>query len=1055
MLASVSLAARTSVGEEAAAHYVFQEAEEFQVVSGDWQVLPWGTNYYAATFANCFLSRQRYLGSPEQGLESEAVAEVQIPADGSYHVCVRYEACYNFETRFGLRIEQGGQTVLQRTYGGMNNVKLWAFQSGLKPQVRWCWGPDENVVWEGTDVTVALRQGPARLVLFKERQPAPAARRNVDIVVLTTDTAELNRRIQKEGYLPLDGLLTQAGDLYLKIRNPAGAAAPVALVSSTAREHSPYWVHIRNWKSVWIDRAGPHPQAPAETAWLGPGEESPWVEIGSGLDALNTCGYVPEVYYPQGQQQDGIDLEFFFGAPTKDGTPRVIRQLRYTNPRSRAAEFAVAGNVRYTEKIETFDEVLEKLLASVKAFPPRGRIPTRMLFFNTFLPMPSPEHATGDAPHRAELALDMCLALGNNVVNDMPGWIHPDLVKSRRLRFRQTGYKDCRDVETPKLREWVQSLRDKGQWPYIKVVSLGDEIGLGGPTAGEQTDLAFRAYLQHQGLKPKDLLPPDPALDGLSTDDLWKRITWKTDEPLRKSHPRLYYHARVFASQYGLDQLKERTRILEEALPKGVLFGANYSPHPHYHPHYFQWIELFRQRAMTLPWSEDYLWQIPSTSQQVLGYLVSALRCAAREHDLPILMYVMPHTPGNTPASFRRAFYADVAHGAKIFNFFEPIPTALCYTENSMLAESTDMYRAIYDVIHEAGLFEDLVFPGKVRPAEVGLAISNSTDIWTSSSLFNAERQHLYLALRHAQIPVDFISEEDMAAGKFGGLKIVYLVETHLKREAALGLRKWVGRGGTVFAAGPAGLRDEAGAPSVEMQKLLGVSLAGEQASVDDLLGKDTLPRLQPMDTLYFKLSPGAQPGILEVYAFKSVLSPGEGSVFQRLTGARPKLDVLGAFQDATPALFAQPVGSGKAITCAAFPGTAYVKPAIPDRPCDRGATDEAFNHFLPTSFNQEIKAFLARWALEAGVKRPIITSEDLVETSWIASPAGIAVPLVNYRGSPVPSLEVRVLDPGSIRHVSSGVRGELKFRMERGDLIVELPVDVADLLLLRRYAPE
>jgi len=41
----------------------------------------------------------------------------------------------------------------------------------------------------------------------------------VDVVILTTDVAEVQRRIEKEGYLPLDGLLTQAGDLFVKLHN--------------------------------------------------------------------------------------------------------------------------------------------------------------------------------------------------------------------------------------------------------------------------------------------------------------------------------------------------------------------------------------------------------------------------------------------------------------------------------------------------------------------------------------------------------------------------------------------------------------------------------------------------------------------------------------------------------------------------------------------------------------------------------------------------------------------------------------------------------------------
>jgi|EP01046_Picozoa_sp_COSAG06_P027050 hypothetical protein len=37
----------------------------------------------------------------------------------------------------------------------------------------------------------------------------------------------------------------------------------------------------------------------------------------------------------------------------------------------------------------------------------------------------------------------------------------------------------------------------------------------------------------------------------------------------------------------------------------------------------------------------------------------------------PLMMYVMPHFVGNHPASWRRQFYGDLAHGVKIFDLFE------------------------------------------------------------------------------------------------------------------------------------------------------------------------------------------------------------------------------------------------------------------------------------------------------------------------------------------------------------------------------------------------
>ena len=67
-----------------------------------------------------------------------------------------------------------------------------------------------------------------------------------------------------------------------------------------------------------------------------------------------------------------------------------------------------------------------------------------------------------------------------------------------------------------------------------------------------------------------------------------------------------------------------------------------------------------------MAWSEDYVWQIPEFSVQATGYLTSGLRAGAKYDNLPIHMYVMPHSPGNTPRDFRLSFYSAVAHGAKM-----------------------------------------------------------------------------------------------------------------------------------------------------------------------------------------------------------------------------------------------------------------------------------------------------------------------------------------------------------------------------------------------------
>src|SRR5262249_3807965 len=148
-------------------------------------------------------------------------------------------------------LEQGGKTLLDRLYGARDNVKIWAFKEKLKKEVAWPWGAVENLVWEGHDAAVQLVAGRAKLSLIADRQMGNAARRNVDLVLLTSEEKDIKDRIEKENYLPLDGLLTQEGDVYLKLHNGRGGA-DMSLAVPNGTEHSPYWVHIRKWKPKTI-----------------------------------------------------------------------------------------------------------------------------------------------------------------------------------------------------------------------------------------------------------------------------------------------------------------------------------------------------------------------------------------------------------------------------------------------------------------------------------------------------------------------------------------------------------------------------------------------------------------------------------------------------------------------------------------------------------------------------------------------------------------------------------------------------------------------------------
>jgi hypothetical protein len=149
--------------------------------------------------------------------------------------------------------------------------------------------------------------------------------------------------------------------------------------------------------------------------------------------------------------------------------------------------------------------------------------------------------------------------------------------------------------------------------------------------------------------------------------------------------------------------------------------------------------------------------------------------------------------------------------------------------------------------------------------------------------------------------------------------------------------------------------------------------------------------------------------------------------------------------------------GPGRAILFGFLPGQAYLQSGLPPRPVDRGATRESFAHYLPTSMRLPLLArltddFLGPNAREA---KPVITTDGLVETTCIdtpapnGQPAKLAVPLINWSGTPIPALTVTIRTENPVRKVRSVERGELKFTSLKGGIQLQMPLNVADMLLI------
>ena len=955
---------------------IFCEAEEFQPVgkaadteSSGWQARPWGENYYAATFANTFLSRKAFLGAPEDCDDTVATINVDVKEAGRYLVLARYEAAYRFETQFRLKVEQDGKVRLNRLYGARDNLKIWAFSQKLKKEVAWYWGAVENIVWEGHDTFVELHPGLAKISLIAGPQPAPQAKRNVDLIMLTQDVQQVQMRIEKERYLPLDGWLTQAGDVYLRVTNTGPASATVKSLpfpSGTFQEHSPYWIHIRNWKPIAVD--------------VEPGQTTDWIEVGSTMDSLNDGQW--------GFQSSGpVKLEF--GLRDAAGQIEVIRTFERVNGSLPLVGFAA---VRYCRRVWTHDEANADLANYLKTIPARGKAPSLIRVYGT-----------GALPKHI---YDLYGLNGSSVIgpSEYVWWSGQD---AAQLEGRCNALSD-------------QERRN------IYVVSLGDEIGLPAPDP-ESAEEGFINFLKAQGLNASDVDP--------KAGNDWSKIVYNADPKLRDADPGLYYWSRRYLYHYGIQDLKQLTDVLRANLPNAHI-GANFSPHHGAHAHaylghVYQWITCFREEGMTMPWSEDYIWQLPVGSPQMNSINLDMFRAGNRHRpERRIHYYVMPHSPGNTPAMWRRLYHNALGHGMTILNLFEFDPVWVAYTENHVTGN--EMYGMVLRTLRELSLYENVVESGQVRPAQTGLWFSEAADVWADNEgSFGAAKRGLYVTILGQQLPLDIVVEQDALDGTLNQYKVLYLTDRHVSRAASTRIAMWVENGGKLFATAGAGMFDEYSQPNTAIRKLLGVEVTASIAPPEARIGyiKEDLPFAKPLETV----------------SWSGQSFPVFGAISK--VNAASGANVTGTFTDGSPAVVAARTGRGETVYCAFLPSLSYFKPAIPLKPLDRGSTDDAMSHLIPTAFDWPVGALVG--SVAAGLDRPVVCSERLVEANVIESEVGTIIVLTNWSGAPIKGLNVTLnIDAPTNAALAGG--GAVTEAIRDGKRNYTLDLDVADVLILR-----
>lgn len=575
----------------------------------------------------------------------------------------------------------------------------------------------------------------------------------------------------------------------------------------------------------------------------------------------------------------------------------------------------------------------------------------------------------------------------------------------------------------------IFAMSDEPGWYYPKTY----DALLANPTALDR----FRNFLKDRGLTPADV----GANDWTGVVPIQK--TAAVDLPSR----RLFYWTIRFFSWDSARHFAASTRALEAAFVPDIPVFTNWnffsgrfyvpgpvannpdkkSPDAAMGGH--DWFEFGRMRGGTMLWTEDWF---PDRKAYQWSFYAAKLNSAARLGNIRFGGYVIPRTAGDREDGIVQKILTVVGSGGKAIKYFVFGPEYTfpgnCYSERSrVLPKMAEAHRMI-------GAAEDLLWPG-VRPVSpVAILAPRSAAAWdareippplqiqdaTNSSLngstvdYMAEVFDLYLALQHAGIPVEFVDEDGLTAEGVRPYRVVYVTEPNVPTEGQRALAEWTRDGGTLVTVSGAAARDRYDEPCGVWSELTG-------------LQEKARPRLFVGDVKMLKeVAQGTgDSGEFTAFGVRSTLEKTEDGVKAR-------------FGDGAPAVLERPAGKGRVVHFSWMPGMSYARAA--SWPKDR----------LPEGFPEPVRRWIA-WPVErAGVQPPVRCDRPFVEAPLLLSDRGAALTLLNWTNGPLPAVKVEARVPFAVKRVESVKRGALEFQAGGNGVSFSLPLDAADIVLLR-----
>lgn len=1001
-----------SADEVAPPTVVVAEGERFQTSDDDggWRVLHQEDSYATQAFGGMWVTHGGLLGAPADSVDAVATQRVNIPEAGSYRVWSKYQAPPYFNYLHRVEVWQNNRKVFSYDYGKLMATRIYSFFGktvyGLPPQkqVWFPWGVDHDAAEAPTNL-VKLNKGAAEIRLISLANASPGGARYVDFVLLTTSPADECIGWQKYGQAksPFIFEAIRSTPLYLRFRNTTGKPARAKL-----------FTHFGHF--TW--HCGPKRGVIPDAA-VAPGQWSPWVNINEIVELITDEGL--QLTLIDGSVEDKAARG---AAPLAGRNTAVPVQVALdTGGRNMLGELSVPNGetihfpmdiVWNREKKLQLSKDIAADLTQLAKTEWRKASPKKPNYIPVYGAFSRSEEAWATAFKDA---------LGYNT-------LLPDNYQHMAI----DGYHQ--HLRNPdQIRKFAEDLGAKKR--NFRVCSFGDEISIGGINFNDEKYIApFRAWLKAKRLTREEL-KVDPNQATLTGNN------------------RLQWHAKQFGAEQRFASYRNMTAVAQQAFGNQVLTGANYSPHHGvmYYGDHAQWIDAFKHKAMSMFWTEDYLFFVPELPQ-TMSFLLARAKCATKYHNLPIHMYVMPHAPGQPADYFRRNLLTSIGAGAKHIDHFWVAPQEN-YSENYVSWQFPETFQAIYEGNYDIAAVEPLLVDAKPRVARIAVVTGKATAINEDSAAVNTaadkflkmshlagkpvqnicrkDQSLIYMALRQAQYQVDLITEEDIVeSNALSKYRVVYFAGEWVNSHAVPKLEKWVTDGGILYASTGLGHLNQYNEKEASLLALLGVTTGPPTKNLYHHRPLLELPLADALDTTH--------PDDLDLNAI---------AFQQKLRPASSDVRVLARWKDGSGAITERSIGKGRVYAVGTAIGAAFWHTGLRPVPWARGGRVNLYN---PDGFTDSAWRVMNLGVDAALLEREVVCSVTGVESWLLDNSKGTLLTLVNWTNSDeVGGLQVSVKVSRAPKEVFSVTQQvALDFTFADGKVSFTTDLAAADFVMLK-----